>query len=727
MKRLSLYGAVAFMLMMLISSCSEEINPEHEAQGNVITIRLQTSSLATKNTVDGVAGLNENKIETIHYFFYPEDPDDQSTDNTERPAAYWGVLDDVNQDDTRSIELVVSEGVFNKLFPRPYNSCELYTIVNLPEGISVTGKETLAQLQAKAIQAEFVTASGTPRMQELFVMQGLGTVEVVNRKAARNNAEGTIAAKRIAAKINVSVETAENVEDTETGQVWTSHPELMEVSFHNGVSNALISAEPADLITPSYFDVKLQGTSYFYTYPIKWRIGDEQEPYIKIMLPWETNKQSDEGDGQIFQTVKTYYKVILGGETVNPNTWYDIKVKLTALGNFDENPALNVDIYDVNYKVVDWSHAFEMGTEIFDARYLVVEKDEYVIDNQNTLRIPLSSSHECEIVDLETLSNVNQATVTRPNYKKQEVTVSSVSWSDSWSLLISDDGNYIEFEHTLDNDIKSKNIDFAPYTIRFRVRHKDEYGRSLYYRDVTIVQNPAMKIEHEFNPGGNIVEDPKTEKSDDKGYVFVNGNQLVGSSSSWNLVRSCLDGGNSNPNMYIISTSVPFDDYIVSDPRQTEPWTVGTGDYAPEEDVNGRKLQYYYRTVAGDESHKIIAPKFRIASSYGKCWSNISKTKALRRCSAYQERGYPAGRWRVPTLAEMRYIATLSNYGIIPKLFTDGNNYWTSDGIITYGDDMQITDATSGAVRCVYDEWYWEQTDMYKVPVDEFTWGDQQR
>ena len=123
-----------------------------------------------------------------------------------------------------------------------------------------------------------------------------------------------------------------------------------------------------------------------------------------------------------------------------------------------------------------------------------------------------------------------------------------------------------------------------------------------------------------------------------------------------------------------------------------------------------------------------MAPKFRIASSYGKCWSNINGTDAKRRCAAYQEQGYPAGRWRMPTPAEIRFIATLSNYGIIPKLFTEDNNYWTSDGIVKYGDDLSVRDdLTTGAVRCVYDDWYWEHTDSYKVSKEKFTWGDMER
>ena len=530
------------------------------------------------------------------------------------------------------------------------------------------------------------------------------------------------------------------------------------MDFYNGVSNAVMSADP-EMVIPVLFNLKddnkltfeednsktpEEGRSIykcrqFYSYPIKWHIGEDNEPYFKITLPWTHETKTETGSTQ-WVTKETYYKVILGGEILARNTWTDLTINLSAPGNFEDFPEYNIVIAEVDYKVSDWSDetiewnkGLEVDTEILESRYIVVDNNYYELNNLPELKIPIASSHECEIVNIK---------ITRPNYTKQTVSTSTITWDDTkWTLRIEQsqtEGTYAYFHHELNNDIKSKNIDFAPYTISFRVRHKDKTDD--FYRDVTIVQNPAMLIVAEHNPGGNIVTDSGTSKSDDKGYVFVNGNQVMeDKTEAWDLVRSCLDGGNSNPNMYVISTTVSFDDYIITDPRETEvttaaqlgfPITLKEKYYFNKDlqkDANGRVLTYYYKTKGGEESHKIIAPKFRIASSYGKCQSNIDELPALRRCAAYQERGYPAGRWREPTPAEIRFIATLSNYGIIPKLFTNGNNYWTSDGIITYGDDLSVTTAISGAVRCVYDDWYWEQTDTYKVPVEEFFWGDMER
>ena len=176
--------------------------------------------------------------------------------------------------------------------------------------------------------------------------------------------------------------------------------------------------------------------------------------------------------------------------------------------------------------------------------------------------------------------------------------------------------------------------------------------------------------------------------------------------------------------MYVINVSafVSETDYIIGDPR-TESSKSGSS-LGIGNTINGKSLTNYYATRTDNEA--IIAPKFRMASSYGKCGSAISLSDAKKRCAAYQEQGYPAGRWRVPTVAEFKYIAYLSGKSYIPHLYTDGANYWAATDKCTYSNSGTIKEnnSTSGSayVRCVYDEWYW--TD--KCDKTNFTWGDKE-
>ena len=160
---------------------------------------------------------------------------------------------------------------------------------------------------------------------------------------------------------------------------------------------------------------------------------------------------------------------------------------------------------------------------------------------------------------------------------------------------------------------------------------------------------------------------------------------------------------------------------------------------------------YYYPTDTSDAMKMTIAPKFRVASSYGVS-PTMDKETAQRRCASYQEQGYPAGRWRLPTYAEMEYIITLSNNNRIPVLFSSSSRYWNASGssraTITNG-ALSNPGNNNANVRCVYDEWYWEsiepkipssgtsscemrtgwnQNTTFTIdPYYKFTWGDKQR
>ena len=56
-------------------------------------------------------------------------------------------------------------------------------------------------------------------------------------------------------------------------------------------------------------------------------------------------------------------------------------------------------------------------------------------------------------------------------------------------------------------------------------------------------------------------------------------------------------------------------------------------------------------------------------------------------------------------------------------------NYWCSTGSIS-GQGV-ASDSTTGnnVTRCVYDEWYWENSDYPRLPGENiaFTWGDAER
>lgn len=699
-----------------------------------ITLTLHNMVPQTK-TQPGVEDLNENLIKTIHYFFYPKDGTDQ---NTEKKPAIEGVYTGLSSQVNHSVRINVSEDLLkNTLFKYPYNDCDVYVIVNLPDGVLATASDhKLSTLRSMVVNANF----NSSLEQEAFVMEGLGTASIIDRRKVLA-ASGTIDVSRLASKITVGVKVKESVEtmDNQTstnGQVWTSKPQDMLIELVNGASVAVLSGDPT-MVENQKLDTldnqqrifsdldndKIWTCAQFYSYPSTWDIGSDEEPYLRITLPWETTYDKNvNGEPIPYVDVQTcVYKVILGGEKLTRNTWYDLTIDIGILGNFENQEEVLLPIENTNYFVADWSTGKTISSEILGGKYLVVDQEEYIIYNENTLSIPFTSSHTCEIVDMATTPVKNQATITYPDYSKETPNEDApYAWnSNNWYIGV--EGSEIVFRHAMRNDISAGkgNYDYAPYTIKFRIRHADQQGRDIYYKDITIIQYPALIVKADKNEGGNIVTDSQTS-NDDKGYVFVNGNQLY-SGDDWQVVRSCKDGGNNNPNMYVITATISTGDFVIADARQTSPTSAATLG------LGNNTVSYYYQSLTDELSHNIIAPSFRMASSYGKCGGTITKAEAVRRCAAYQEDGFPAGRWRVPTLGEMKFIATLSYDSVIPQLFTSGSRYWTSAGAVTYNDNITLNNNTSAYVRCVYDEWYWKNSSQPTVNKAVFTWGDEQR
>lgn len=303
---------------------------------------------------------------------------------------------------------------------------------------------------------------------------------------------------------------------------------------------------------------------------------------------------------------------------------------------------------------------------------------------------------------------------------------------------------------------------YSPYTFKVTLRHKDnpEFKASF-----TVVQYPAMYIQADKNPGGEYRTSPLSSSS--FGYVFVNPEYTpagrfipaywTNSSDLGGVHGITSNATNKNPNMYVINLtalSVNYESYIIGDPRAlnvnnnlvgnpgqlTAVASPTIQDWAVEaealynESNQKRRLQWYYPTQEGSSTRNMIAPKIRVASSYGVCNNGTSTQNLRRRCASYQEQGFPAGRWRVPTYSEVEFIVKLSTKGIIPLLFTKGATYLTAQGFVRVEDDDKgsitlLENTTSGTVRAVYDEWYWEKETNYVLQNNssggyDFTWGD---
>jgi hypothetical protein len=371
-----------------------------------------------------------------------------------------------------------------------------------------------------------------------------------------------------------------------------------------------------------------------------------------------------------------------------------------------------------------------MNTELLSAHYLVVEKNNYVVNNKNTFEIPFITSHECEISGLTVTRKVfvNGNSVT-----PSDQILTTTAQNNGWLTL---EGNTIKLNHALNNDfINTSTYDYTPYTFTFTLRHKNNPDK--FKETITIVQKPAISITAHLN---SLYE--ATNGGTKSGYVYVNGKT---SGSEWGGVGDVqASGNNSNPYMYTIEVSVlpSGSNYILGDPRTK--YVFGT-DIASKESFTSappvaggddRRLANYYGTIKDETVENMIAPKFRISSAHGRLPSLIGYNDVFNRAASYQEDGYPAGRWRVPTRAEVEFIYKLFLDELIPPLFYGTTAYWCANGKVQpSGDNVTFTTDKTGSspVRCVYDEWYWEHSDHPRMTpltsshpnmYNGFTWGD---
>ena len=717
-----------FLFMVLFVSCDSETIHIQDMEGKVVRLTLSSPELTTSRVMSRTeAGTGtENYIDNIRCFFY------KSTDGNNVAATYV-VPDNIEvkgtyTDTDISVQIPLPSTEYDLLFPEGTTKCRIYVIANLPTGVKITNTD-INSLKALEVKAEEFTAEGVKKedgsitfsQPVSFVMDGDATIEL-----KEDALSGNVPLTRSAAKIGLFVNVVTDITDT-NGATWVSKPTGMLIRIHKGVKNGLIDGladdgtstypNPRDYYTSAPLGdgtrIFVEGNNGyehhpFYSYPSEWKNSDKNETYLELIVPWQKTKNADGTTTTKTEFEDCFYQIPINveGKELLRNTYYKINLHVGMLGSF--TPDEPVVLAPSSYIVVDWGTG-DVSAKFEKFRYLVVDQNFVEMDNVNSINIGMATSHDIsyQILSITKPDYSSEDIGTTTIYTYNETTQSESGNSDAFTFTpnspIATDCKVLTFTHNLDNNNLSDNYDYVPYTIRAKVWHEDkpEYNEIIEYK-----QYPAMYIEGIKNNNHSNV------------FIYNNSNR----NGSWDDLVELSSGGNHNPNMYIINVSafIGNTDYIIGDSRSTDyisGQSLGIGD-----NINGEVLEYYYPTRT--DNINIIAPKFRVASSRGKCGNPItSLDNAEKRCAAYQEAGYPAGRWRVPTVAEFSYIAYLSGKGYIPHLYSLNKHYWTASGIYKYKEgEVEAGTSTEVYVRCVYDEWYW--TD--KCNENTFTWGDKE-
>ena len=746
---------------------------------DVIKLDLQCAEPGVKS--DGVG--KENAINTVEYFFY--------TDTTKAPVfAKW----DSNpagkiSGNTYTISLTAGQdGVPARSELFKDGRFEIYAVFNAQDSIPAANLETVKQTAVGLTFAHqesndwVVTLDEDPQNRvKQFVMTGQKTIKKASGGSYANvEAEKTVDMKRIAAKVEVNLKVLK--EKALDGTTWK--PLLgagnLRLYMCNFVQNSLLSAADETPILPAeytqadykvytldtdgleptnnYYEIASQQT--FYTYPIEWTSGAENEPYFKLIIPWV------EKDGTV-PNKELYYKIMFPPSitSLEANNHYILNVTVDFLGNEGE-PTVTITGY--NAQVVGWNENGSVNSSVAAATFLSVEREstEYYTESSG-ISFVASEMVYLEITNVyqKNLKTGNNEYVVKNGDTTSERTdlgtpafiydsnnrviglkLTNDGEATNW-IELSNDNSYLEVGHQLDADLTSEHMDVTPWVYEITMKLVGVDDEAGYNREVVFEQYPNVYIAADPNSNGD---------AGGSNGVYVNGysgeTAYYGDSywdrislGSVNGMSSTSTAGTSNKNMYIITISVS-EKYTIGDPRtSTFSYNNGNG-WESASYIGGgnntRRLRYYHPTDTGNSTKKMIAPKVRIASSYGRTSQLSSRTNAELRCAGYQEDGIPAGRWRLPTLAEVQFICSLSSLKRIPYLFGDDETasqfnsnsyYWTANGQIRVNNganppvaEEATTQQGSAYVRCVYDEWFWGDATTRPASKTPFIWGDRE-
>ena len=747
MKKIIAYTAVLAALMAVSCSRMEENNLADFQSSSVITLSLNPSEMvATRSEIPDV----EDVVSQFDWFFYPD------ATGTSAPV-YHGhatvgesglTFSGTNTPNSSAVDASGYHIGFN--IETDYKNLKgdyyVYVLANY-DGIDHSASDlTLATLLAKTMETNWDEKGKGYTAINNFVMDSYSGndeatyPQLVPLSAAVADATDPEKAnlpvnlQRVAAKISFTLNIAKEIpDDATTGTKW--RPLTGSANFTTYMVNALTyatvkgdaldaesSAATAHKLSYATTHVKTEGTATtttftwevdpFYTYPVEFDPASNNAPYFKLALPWE----NVDANGNLTNKGATvfYYKAYLRDEEGKALTSYDrnkhyiVTLNVDVLGGTPED----YTILDTFYYVADWQSPAD-GTYdgYFAPRYLDIARPAYYLYGDNETTIAVTSSH---VISAQ-IRSVSQKTIAGGN---KMTTVPSTA-------KVTPDGRVaFTLEYPLNTTIGSGNMDLTPITWTVRVYHSDD---ATVYKDVIIYQYPSIYgeqnttastnsgylngVRFSTTQGGNPQNNPVRSNDNDKNL----GGFYGGSPQSMDKLVLTVSS------LASLADVDGFTGVVIGDPRVRIAPLYNITRQGVTWDRNDLGVADGYidnYLIADPDKNNVIAPRFMFPS--GKIGANSmngnfnnggSWRSAAMRCAAYQEDGYPAGRWRLPTEAEVAFVRELQRHSYIDGLFFDTSRYWTASGTYYYEGAVHTASNTQTAsVRCVYDLWYWGDT-----------------
>lgn len=894
--RLKIYHYLSFLFLgsiVILSGCTDDLT---SGLGNystldkdnlTLTLNIAGQQATRAISPEGENEYNENKIGTVDLFFYAETTDEQtdalfhSTETAE-----------LDEDNATVVKMATSkaEKILNTEGAVKYR---IIAIANCPEAKNLE-KPTIEQLKQFMTRTdEFRKLNSTkdgPEIPSSFVMTNFlqntnatdqGNIVTLNME---EGSTGSVEFRRVAAKIRVGLNIAESIEDN--GDTWYPDYNDIRIFFNNGVRKARLDGTTGELelvddddaTLSDYVNISTSGVKEtedyylsrrltkageddedkspdnthpyyndipFYTYPNHWELnlGEEHQTWITIVIPWVETEVEENGEASTEYTA-AYYKVPVTKDTdIVSNGYYYIRASINMMGsNTPDNPM----IVDMECEVADWGTSEDTEASLRPIRYLILNQNEFVLNNTESIEIPFNSTHY-SMIEMIKVTYYNQTTTREDpkseylpglernqkeedrSYPKGTENASSDEDMYTFTCDIDNTGKIIKFTHDFNKSGK-----YSRYDVEITIRHSDKEKGTVYSSTIFLHYSPAISVTSEAlddiqNPNGTShgawvtndgwilvngygyngdrytgnlgtitrhttdnhvittftatqlseadkaewgwsIDDPRTNYINNLADKVFPTNTTMSISDTQNEFATWTDyggyggpydgtqrsgGSSSNSNRW---QNAKYDVRTIWEwySDDDEDWEIeytdesgSTATWSVKDDKN-RSLRYYYPTSPDKNRDRVIAPKFSIVSGHAyDAGSNDDGIRlAARKCATYQQAGYPAGRWRLPTRGEIQFAKKMQRAGVVDEVF-GGNQNWSATGSVDRNGEYS---GSSGYTRCVYDNWYWEQVDKngnswLKIPQGStviptqsgsgqtknefnwciFTWGDRPR
>ena len=747
-----------------------------DGEKGYITLRFSQPQAAvqeTRATEHGDNTLNENNINFVDLYFFPNGKSNEDAVLVEDNHAVE--FDTSGGDTTYFVKVRTGDTKLNELFGSTQNgSCEVYAVANISQK-SPSASTCLDSLRLRVLRHNFGAQLTQGHFIMQSNPEKLATV-VLKDGAATGSIPMTRVAAKLQIYLNVPDTLHVYNKDGSGFAVWKSDRSHMSIVFNNGLMDYTLNGKDTSHPDSSFYNsmqvdmhkyatMTRNAVDYdyshtpFYSYPFSWKETDTHVPTFIIAVPWSKLNPGTGSDTYGTPEI-TYYQVhpnMLTGK-LQSNYFYRMYMKIETVGSTDNTTP--VDITPSGYRIQPWGEVKvnthkDVTGDLYRYTYLVVDPTSVVLNNTSTTTLHYTSSSaltkdtkitKVEYNSYETPGQVTHHTLTADDLAKLT--------TNRYELDYTSTPGQIRFTHNVDDGT------YAAKTITIQVANDDGLSEL-----VTITQYPAIYM-HTFVGDNAFVDgyfshvaDPASSIGDaisnrySSGYYnSVNYGNIRTSGGSYytyyqntqnvtvpygSMVKALAQtsGGivnnsiteitvtsfNSNNGFYEANGTKYY--YQIGDPRTNANYS--SSDLQPY--LTKQEYDNYYRvywltlTSWGDNAAKIkkasntktiIAPQFFVSSGWNSSTS-VTFANAQKRAATYQEAGYSAGRWRLPTEAEIMFITARQREGVIPVLFAmdSSSNYWASSGrLYRNGQFYDASSNAQGYMRFVYDTWYWGAT-----------------